>query len=237
MQQLLKHLFILLVLCGCCGGAAAEFPAAEFAKLSSDKFTVREEGYSALKQWAEKNSAHSPEKLLKRWQQEQHPEVKARCRNLIKNAYVSRLMGRRPGFIGVGIQDVFLPENNGEAARLAVSINNVNANMAGEKAGLIVGDAVIKLDEIDFSKLDVEHLGKPQPNQFQPRTRLATDIFIDHVKSKSAGDTITLIISRNGKIISKEVTLIERPLHLDGGLEKRKLEYEEVFEKWFLEQQ
>ena len=203
----LKHFtaLFLMVLIGNAALIAApdDIAAKSIERLSSEDFTVRESGYSQIKKWAEQNLKTSPELLHSFWTKQSDPEVTARAYSLMSDAFFLRLKKRGSGFVGIGISDVFLKDQK-ERIR-GVMVSAIHPNMAGERAGLQVGDVVITLDGVSFENLIDLY-------RDDNRVRLSsTEAFIYNIMIRRPKSVVTMDVVRDGKELVKKITLIERP--------------------------
>lgn len=207
--------------------APVKVPVELLSGLSSDQFEERKMASEKLKVWALKHKTTSPEALFDVSKTHHDPEVEARCQVIMKDAFFARDPARAAGFIGVKIQGVILP---GESKKLGVQVSVVMPGLAGEKFGLMVGDVVLQIDDVDFTKMKlVDRPGPPvQVIGQDPRALIARDAFIIYVKSKFEGDDVNLNILRQGKVINKKLTLVS------SSSSKQKLNKikEEAFGKW-----
>lgn len=205
-------------------------PKEALEKMASDEFKVREQGYLDLKKWAKNNAKQAPEILHKTWSGEADPEVKTRCFSIMKDAVILRKFGRGPGFVGVRMEQVMLPPAKaGEAATPGVRITMVLPNTPGQKAGLLAGDVVIKVDDVDFKKQRNVEFGNA-----------AVDLMVTYIQSKHPGDIITLHLLRAGKKMEVKVKLMLRPDDVDPdpfgrAAESRSLKQERFFSDWLKE--
>jgi len=205
-----------LVLGGGLSNAAVEVPKDLLGDLSSDQFDVRDQAYAGLKKWAKKNVKISPELLHASWVESQDPEVKTRCYVLMKDAAIHRNFGRGRGFVGIRMD----PRAQG------IRVLDVVANTPAQKAGLVVGDVILGVDQLDCTNL---------PGQHKKRDNLT--LFQEYIKSKQPDDVVVLHLLRGGKKIDKEVTLMKRPASVDQGVfghqvPDEKAEHDAYFEKW-----
>jgi len=204
-----------LVLGGGLSNAAVEVPKNLLGNLSSDQFDVRDQAYGGLKKWAKENVKISPELLHASWLESQDPEVKTRCYVLMKDAVIQRNFGRGRGFVGIMMD----PRAQG------IRILNVVANTPAQKAGLIVGDVILGVDQLDCTNLPGE----------QKRDNLTP--FQEYIKSKQPDDVVVLHLLRGGKKIDQDVTLMKRPASVDQGafghpVPDEQAEHDAYFEKW-----
>jgi len=209
MTWCLKNVYAALLLLVVSAAMGAELPKDVMAKLASDQYEVREAAYSTLKKWSQKHIKTSPEMLYKAWSKSQDPEVKTRCFALMKRVLIQRKFGKGMGFVGIGMNGLLVPAKAGEKPRLGVRISFIRPGTPAEKAELMLGDVIVAVDALDFSKLPITKL---------PRDRQGEEAvlrFGAYIRSKHPDDVITLHLLRGGKMIDKKVTLIKRPRWAD----------------------
>jgi len=205
-----------LVLGGGLSSAAVEVPKDLLGNLSSDQFEVRDQAYAGLKKWSKGNVKISPELLHAVWVESTDPEVKTRCYVLMKDAAIHRMFGRGKGFVGIMMD------------RLAqgIRVRDVVPNTPAQKAGLVVGDVILGVDQLDF-------INRPK----QKKKRDAMTLFQEYIKSKHPDDIVVLHLLRLGKKMDKEVTLMKRPASVDQAIfghqvPDEKAEHDAYFEQW-----
>jgi len=232
-------------------------PKGELEKLGSDQFEERQKAYAELKKWSVENLKTSPDLLYKVWAKSENPEVKTRCYVLMKEAAIVRQFGKGQGFVGIVMEAVMIAGKEGAPGRSAVKIAEVRPDTPAEKSGLKVGDVIRGIDDFDFhaeclkQALDAAHDGKPKvipkaipriaPGmrnfQFQIQRDPVVDIMGDYIKSKHAGDEVTLHMLRQGKEIEQKLTLMKRPDYANVNAYGRmsrdpRKEGEDFFERW-----
>jgi hypothetical protein len=205
-----------LVLGGGLSSAAVEVPKDLLGNLSSDQFEVRNQAYAGLKKWSKGNVKISPELLHAVWVESMDPEVKTRCYVLMKDAVILRMFGRGKGFVGIMM----------ERLQQGVRVSHVVPNTPAQKAGLVVGDVILGVDQLDFTN-------RPEPQ----KKRDALTLFQEYIKSKRSDDVVVLHLLRAGKKIDKKVTLMKRPASVDQRVfghqvPDEKAEQDAYFEQW-----
>ena len=210
--------------------SAEQLPKAIFEKMASEEFKVREEGQRELREWAKKNTKTAPEILHDAWKQKVDPELKSRCFDVMRETVLLRRFGPGPGFVGIQMVSIILQaEKPDEVAAVAVRISNVLPNTPGKRAGLLAGDIIVGIDQVDLNKPAEGEL------RFGADERLTA-----YIKSKHPDDVITLRILRLGKKMDKDVKLMLRPDSADilGFGQKgpsRKEVREQFFQTWLKE--
>ena len=156
--------------------------------------------------------------------------MKTRCFSLIKGALTKRENGKGKSFIGIKtektlvIKPVPVAAGGGPNVPImpGVRVCEVLLETPAEKAGVKVGDVIIAVDDLDFSKLTIEEC----------RAKSECAEFNAYIQSKDPGDVITLHLRSKGEEVDKEVTLIRRSAFV-GNNEYRQAQLS--FEKWLKE--
>lgn len=215
----------------------AQLPDGVLGKLSSEQYEVREKAYGELYRWAVKNIKDSPETLHSTWRASEDPEAKTRCYTLMKEMVLQRNFGRGKGFVGIRMDEFVVPGKQGAPGRAGVRVSLVLADTPAAKAGLKVGDVIVGVDEIDFSKV---------PQVRDARLGVAIGMgsvlkFSDYIQAKQPDDVINLHLMRAGKMVDMKITLMKRPASADvdpfGGTRRNdtKVEADRFFKKWLKE--
>ncbi len=214
-----------------------KLPDGVLGKLSSDKYDVREKAYGEMYRWAVKNIKEAPETLHGAWRASEDPEAKTRCYTLMKEMVLQRKFGRGKGFVGIRMDEFVVPGKKGAPGRAGVRVSLVLADTPAAKSGLKVGDVIVGVDEIDFSKI-------PRVRDLRLRGVIGMGSvvkFSDYIQSKQPDDVITLHLMRAGKMVDMKVTLMKRPASADvdpfGGTRRNdtKAEGDRFFKKWLKE--
>jgi len=186
------------------------------AQLSADDFQIRQAAYEWLEKWAGENLRNSPEALSRVWRASEDPEAKTRCYQLMKEMFMRRDSPGK-GFLGITMMD-FLLHREDQPLRV-VRVSRVWPDTAASKAGLMLEDLILRVDDVDFGNAD---LGFSLP----------TEEFSKYIKSKHPGEVVTLHILRGAKTMQIKVTLMQCPPHADPDGEKARLDAERMFENW-----
>ena len=185
-----------------------------FAQLGSDSFPIRQVAQQKLQEAAGKNRELILEQSLNRYFESNDPEVRYRLRSAMFGIVGSSL--RKEGFIGIRMMDAPIPflNNRGNAQpERAVQILSVLPDTAASRAGLRLGDKIIRLD------------GKPFDNNAPAYFELSK-----YIRSKSSGDTVKLSLKRGIEDVEIDLVLGARPEGMD---ENRKAE---AFSEWMDQQ-
>ena len=191
--------------------AAPVLPQGVIKKLSSDQYEVREKAYAGLHQWAVTNMKDSPEVLYQAWKTCEEPEAKTRCYSLMEEMVIQRKYGRGKGFVGIRMEEFLVPGKEGKAGRPGIRVSFVLPDTPAAKAGLKVGDVVLGVDDLDFSKM---------PKVGEARIGIGLGMgtvlkFSEYIQSKQPDDVITLHLMRAGKVSDMKIKLMKRPASAD----------------------
>ena len=186
-----QHFKILVMLLGVAGlagltGVAVAVPQELVDGLGDENYQLRENAEKDLTLWAKKKGEEGLTELGRMKQKVKSPEVKSRLDNVISGVVVYKAVPGTRGFMGISMRGVMG----------ASVINTVSANTPAAKAGLQRNDKIIELDGIDLTTKnnDVDE---------------ATDFLRTYVKSKKAGEKLTVKIERNGEKLTKELKLAD----------------------------
>ena len=185
-----------------------------FSQLGSDSFPIRQVAQQKLQEAAGKNRELILEQSLNRYFETNDPEVRYRLRSTMFGIVGSSL--RKEGFIGIRMMDAPVPflNNRGNAQpERAVQILSVLPDTAASRAGLRLGDKIIRLD------------GKSFDNNTPAYFELSK-----YIRSKSSGDTVKLSLKRGIEEVELDLVLGGRPEGMD---ENRKAE---AFSEWMDQQ-
>lgn len=225
--------------------AESEIPKGILPHLSADRYEEREKAYAELHKWAETNLQVAPEILHRTWKALEEPEAKTRCYTLMKEMVIQRQYGRGKGFVGISMEEFIVPGKQGEPARPGIRVRLVLPDTPAAKAGLKVGDVVLGVDDLDFSKL-----GKAKAPRIgggiQGRMGMVIGMdtvlkFSEYIQSKQPDDMITLHLVRAGKKSDMKIKLMKRPASADADAfgpsraDESRLQGERFFNKWLKE--
>lgn len=164
----------------------------ELKRLGNDEFKERVAAQEELREWGRGRVEEGIGVFYGIFRTHDDPEVRLRCRELLKDLVVLSLANEGEGYIGVQMQDQVIVKPGG-AARNSVRITRVMPGTPGEEAKLQAEDLVTGIDDLDFGQ-DV-----------------ATVAFGLYVRSKKPGEAVTLHLLRGGKQMNQKVELMKRP--------------------------
>ncbi|MGJ8655723.1 MAG: PDZ domain-containing protein [Akkermansiaceae bacterium] len=183
-----KMLAVLSVGVGLVGltGVVYAVPQELVDGLGDESYQLREKSEKDLTLWAREKGEKGLTELDKMKEKVTSPEVRSRLENVMSGVTVYKAVPGTRGFMGISMQ----------AVMGASVINAVTANTPAEKAGLQPNDKIIELDGVDLTKKN-RHVDE------------ATDFLRTYVKSKKAGEKLTVKIERGGKKLTKELKLAD----------------------------
>lgn len=175
--------------------AAAETPISfddALKRLGHDEFKERMAAQDELRQWAKERVQEGIQVFYRLYRTHEEPEVRLRCRELLKELVLLTLAKEGEGYIGVRMLDQAVVRPNQPPVN-AVRITQVMPGTPAERAKLQAGDLVTGIDDLKFGQ------------------RIATDAFGTYVRSKKPQETVTLHLLRQGEAIKQKVELMKRP--------------------------
>lgn len=173
-------------------------PEAWVKMLESADFGEREQAGQKLRQWAEGKVEEARDLFLDQVLDHEDPEVRMRCRELLRESVVEEFRSRGKGFVGIRMLEMQIEAGGGFGIRIV----EVQADTPAAKAGLLVGDVVVGME------------GK------RWEVPGAMEWFRDEVMARHPGDKIILTIKRGGQadLLDVEVELALRPPDLEARL-------------------
>ncbi len=211
-------------------GEEAGTPAAWLKMLEDPDFGVREEACGHLGEWAQENGDKARDLFLDQVLGHDDPEVRMRCRELLRESVLAVHRQRGKGFVGIRMFEMQVAAGGG----FGVRVIEVQPDTPAAKAALKVGYVIVELDGRTWDA----------PG--------AIEAFRDDVMGRRPGDKVPMKVQRQGinDLLEVEVELGLRPpdhqLMLQGlggdaeffrkqQEEMLKREEERVFERWLAE--
>ena len=192
---------LLLVLGACVSVACGEkLPDQILAQLKNEDFKLREIAQAQLLEWARKHSDTASKLLLEQVERADSPEVRERCREVLRPLIDDLYLRDGKGFVGIRMQDVKVTLPGETKERIAVQITDVIRGLAADKAGLIQGDMILGVD------------GKPLAGQS------ASEAMRRAIMGMKPSTVVKLRILHEGKQSDVKVTLGRRPLTADNPM-------------------
>jgi len=165
-------------------------------RLGHDQFKERVAAQAELREWGQARVEEAIGVFYKIFRSHEDPEIRLRCRELLKELVLLNLAEEGEGYIGVKMMDQVIMKPGGQATS-AVRITEVMPETPAEKFKLKVGDLVTGIDEVQFGR------------------GVATVAFGQYVRSKKPEEVVTLHLLRNGEAMKQKVELMRRPPFLD----------------------
>ncbi|RYD84675.1 MAG: PDZ domain-containing protein [Verrucomicrobiaceae bacterium] len=126
---------------------AAGLPAAVFSRLGSEQFAERERAQDELLEWCRKQPAPPVDELYKQTRILKDPEIRERCRSVLKELVTDELLKNGQGYIGVALLDDFANVPGDPNPRNVVRISLVEPGSPGDKAGIRANDVILAVDK------------------------------------------------------------------------------------------
>jgi C-terminal processing protease CtpA/Prc len=194
------------------GGADAGDIPRLIRALGANAFADRESAQQQLLRLGETDFQTVARQCLKAYLATTDPEIKHRLHQTLDTLVETHLFNRPRGYLGVQIAPSIIQVLDQQVLS-AIAISGVIPDSAADHAGVLPGDRILKLDDLDLTR--------------QPQTEL----FINHIQSKRPGDSVRLTLQRGEELRTLTVTLGELPDELKAQLltETRKREF---FRAW-----
>jgi predicted metalloprotease with PDZ domain len=184
---------LLLVAAGASADPPAESPEGWIGRLAAEEFQERERAAKALAAWADEHAGEAGERFFLESIRHADPEVRMRCRELLRRIVVADFRRAGQGYVGIQMGLIDVPDQDGKS--FGVRIAMVLEGTPAAAAGLQVGDVIFQLNGKRWEQPD------------------AAKAFQDEVKSRRPGDRVRLGIRRAGEagLIERAVELARRP--------------------------
>ena len=179
---------------GCQFGRAADEaagPGVWMRGLADEDFVAREEAAGHLREWAAEHPEQARQLFLDRYFEDADPEVRVRCRELLRGVVVVEFRRQGQGFIGIQMIEVVHPRGEG----FGIRVLRVQPDTPAEEIGLKPGDTIVGLDGRKWV-----HPG-------------AMEMFREEIKRRRPGDRVRLQVWRNveNPAWNIELKLMRRP--------------------------
>ncbi|MBB5350360.1 putative metalloprotease with PDZ domain [Haloferula luteola] len=190
-----------------------KIPPAICEQLGSEQYPIRIAGQKALDRWLREKKDARVGVLLEMATLEPDPEIRTWIRVTVREVILEQLQGDGPGFLGI----VMGLDPDG------VRIDGTVSGLAAEKAGLMPGDLILKVEDKEVGGAT------------------ARSVFREMISKLSPGDRVHLWVSRDGEMKEWEVVLSGHPWSvptLDGALDPAREEEakEARFSQWLKEE-
>lgn len=163
------------------------------AKLDSSSFREREIGQSKLLDWGRLNPDAAKIELFERSRTDLHPEVRARCVEVLRELVMDDYSKEGSGYIGIALSGEMMKVPQDPKLRSVIRVSQVQQNTPASRAGILVGDFIVGLNRGVWYDVD------------------AYVSFLNAIKALRPNTKVSLQILRNGVIFDVPVTLIRRP--------------------------
>lgn len=202
---------------------AAEVPESLINQLKDKQFQVREKAQTDLVEWGEKNGDKGKVQLYKLSENAEHPEVRLRSHQVLRELIDAEYELNGEGFIGIYMDEVLnLDSNVAPKAKSGIRVTAVMMGHGAEAAGMQQNDIIIGIKDHDFPD------------------GLSTDGFKKVISGMKPREKVTLSFIRNNELKNAEVTLGKRPIQVldprfggrDRELQLEQRAKDEYFQKW-----
>lgn len=176
----------------------AEEPQTEgwLRDLGNDAFKSREAAESALHTWAGQQPDKAQQLFLKQVQQSPDPEVRMRCRSLLKDIVLMDFRKQGEGFVGI---QMFIQRLDGATPKFGIRVTVVTPDTPATRAGIQAGDVVLELEGEGWTD------------------EAAMQRFTDVIRKHHPGERVKMKIRRGAQEIDIEVELARRPEILNNN--------------------
>lgn len=154
--------------------------------LGDESYQLREKSEQELALWAKQNGEKGLQELTDLKEESQSPEVKSRLGSVISGVVIYKAIPGTRGYMGIYMEPVMG----------SLRISRTIAGMPAARSGLMANDKIVKIDGIDLSKKN-RHVAE------------AMTFVQSYVKSKKAGEKLTLEIERGGEKLNKTLKLAD----------------------------
>ena len=195
----------------------------DFSGLAEPDYQKRKEVHDQILEWGLKSPRESLDVIITKSEQQRDPEWKARMVSLAQEIFTSSI-----GYVGISMQ----------GSMMGVGVSMVMPSTPAEKAGLKLGDVIVKVDGVGLSQLGILE---------------STEKFAELVQGRFVGDEIELEYLRDGELQKAKLvlaafpkTLIQEPrifmnngqrIQIQGQGMIRRVDYnarhQQRFKKWW----
>ena len=165
--------------------------------LGSEQFADRETAQAELTEWAMADLDARADYFLGLMRTSEDPEIKIRCRAILKDAVLGGLEDSGPGFMGIVMSRIVARVPLGDEVVMGVGVDAVQPDTPAQKSGLQPGDLLVKVDELSLDAPD------------------GSTLLQQYVTEVGAGNKIELSVVRDGKIEEVPLVLMRTPLQVE----------------------
>ena len=174
---------------------AMDLPAALMEGLKSEKFAEREQAEAELLLWARQRQDGSLEDLYQQSRSAGDPELRERCFSVLRQLVTDEYLRVGVGYLGILMNPVAERVNipGDTEPRFAIKILQVVPDAPAHKAGLVVGDLLLGVNDAVWRQ---EH---------------TSAVVTEKIKSLKAGTRISVKLLRDNKVMDVALVLARRP--------------------------
>ncbi|MCF7731102.1 MAG: PDZ domain-containing protein [Akkermansiaceae bacterium] len=178
---------------------ALELPAGLVVGLQSEKYAEREKAEAELLAWGRQRPEEAMEEFYKQSREAAEPEVRERCHAVLREIVGDEYLRDGVGYLGVMMNQMIEPVRvAGEAElRFGIRLTQVVADTPAKKAGLVVGDVLLGVNDRMWGKDE------------------SPDVVTKVIKGFKAGAKVTVSLFREGKVVVIPLVLGRRPAIVD----------------------
>ncbi len=189
---------------------APVLPADLLGGLGAESFAERQGTQQKLLEWSRKCPEAAKDLLFHASQAAEEPEVRERCLGVLRELVRADYLLDGQGFMGIAmgfaVQPLVLPGE--QDPRFTIRIDRVEADSPASKAGLVIGDLILGINDRRWALDDTPERITGFIKQFKPGTK------------------VKVLLAREGKLVDLTVELGRRPAIADvprmlffGGLQ------------------
>lgn len=154
--------------------------------LGNENYQKREDAERKLSAWAKGKGKKTFQDLEAMKEKTRSPEVKMRLDNVLSSMTIYEPIPNTRGFIGIGM----------DSRMGGALITRVQPDTPAQKHGLLPGDIIVEIDDVDLTKKRQHH-------------EEAMNFLRDYVKTKNSGSKLTMKLLRNDRELTKELKLAD----------------------------
>ena len=179
-----------------------EFPSAALGSLGSEEYKDRVQAQRDLIAWGQEKPEQAMERLLHEHDAAVDPEVRLRLREALKEVVISEHQRKDgQGYVGIQMDEQNVAMPGGNEQRGGVLVTWVHPDTPAMKAGLLVQDVIVTLNELKW-----------------PAGVGAREGFSNEIRRHKPGDKVKLEVLRGAELKQVELTLGARPMGMDQAM-------------------
>ena len=182
------------------------------AQLGAHEFAARQAAQTTLIELGNTRLDTVLDQAGRAYARADDPEVRSRLREVLHTLVVHHIIDRPRGFLGIHFNRALRVDVQPPVTP-AIEVVSVTADSAADKAGLQVGDRLLRAGDLDLTKDG------------------ATEAFVQFIQSKPPGTPLTVELERGGEKKQIPLKLGELPAEMRSQFltEEHK---EELFQEW-----